>query len=85
MNGYVEAGYVVILGTLGTYSVSLVARERAARRRAGGVLLRPTADRPATPARSAGTATVAAAAPADPGSATQARGDVGDSGTSSGP
>jgi hypothetical protein len=31
----VEAGYVVILGTLGTYSVSLIARERAARRRVG--------------------------------------------------
>jgi hypothetical protein len=53
MNGYVEAGYVVILGTLGGYSVSLVARERAARRRVGG---KPAADRvagrdaPATPA-----------------------------------
>jgi hypothetical protein len=35
MNGYVEAGYVVILGTLATYSATLVARERAARRRAG--------------------------------------------------
>ena len=35
MNGYVEAGYVVVLGTLGTYSVSLLARERAARRRVG--------------------------------------------------
>ena len=35
MNPYVEAGYVVILGTLGSYSVSLVARERAARRRVG--------------------------------------------------
>ncbi len=33
MNGYVEAGYVVILGTLGTYSISLLGRERAARRR----------------------------------------------------
>ena len=38
MNGYVEAGYVVILGTLGGYSVSLVARERAARRRVAGNL-----------------------------------------------
>ncbi len=49
MNGYVEAGYVVILGTLGGYSVSLVARERAARRRVGG---KPAADRdaPAAPA-----------------------------------
>jgi hypothetical protein len=36
MNGYVEAGYAVILGTLGTYSVSLIARERSARRRVGG-------------------------------------------------
>jgi len=35
MNGYVEAGYVVILGTLATYAVSLVARERAVRRRVG--------------------------------------------------
>jgi len=36
MNGYVEAGYVVILGTLGTYAVTLVARERATRRRIDG-------------------------------------------------
>ncbi len=35
MNGYVEAGYVVVLGTLGTYGVTLVARERSARRRVG--------------------------------------------------
>ncbi|MGD0983986.1 MAG: hypothetical protein ABSA65_09235 [Acidimicrobiales bacterium] len=35
MNGYVEAGYVVVLGTLSTYGVTLVARERAARRRLG--------------------------------------------------
>jgi hypothetical protein len=34
MNGYVEAGYVVVLGTLATYSSALVARERAARARA---------------------------------------------------
>jgi hypothetical protein len=33
MNGYVEAGYVVILGSLGTYAATLVGRERAARRR----------------------------------------------------
>jgi len=33
MNGYVEAGYAVILGTLGAYSVSLIARGRAAQRR----------------------------------------------------
>lgn len=36
MSGYVEAGYVVILGTLSVYSVSLVTRERAARRRVNG-------------------------------------------------
>ncbi len=35
MNGYVEAGYIVGLGTLGIYAVSLLARERAARRRLG--------------------------------------------------
>ncbi|MFZ2058011.1 MAG: hypothetical protein WAV54_11460 [Acidimicrobiales bacterium] len=35
MNGYVEAGYVVALGTLGIYGVALAARERAARRRLG--------------------------------------------------
>ncbi|MGA2528717.1 MAG: hypothetical protein ABSG36_06080 [Acidimicrobiales bacterium] len=35
MNGYVEAGYVVVLGTLGTYGFSLIIRERAARRRVG--------------------------------------------------
>jgi hypothetical protein len=35
MNGYVEAGYVVVLGTLGTYGVALAARERVARRRLG--------------------------------------------------
>jgi len=33
MNGYVEAGYAVILGTLGAYSITLVARGRAAQRR----------------------------------------------------
>jgi hypothetical protein len=35
MSGYVEAGYVVVLGTLGIYGVALAARERAARRRLG--------------------------------------------------
>ncbi|MGA3354211.1 MAG: hypothetical protein ABSD85_13660 [Acidimicrobiales bacterium] len=35
MNGYVEAGYVVVLGTLGTYGLTLIVRERAARRRVG--------------------------------------------------
>jgi hypothetical protein len=33
MNGYVEAGYAVVLGTLGAYSITLVARGRAAQRR----------------------------------------------------
>lgn len=36
MNGYVEAGYVVGLGTLAGYAASLVARERSARRRLAG-------------------------------------------------
>lgn len=35
MSGYIEAGYVVVLATLGTYSASMVVRERAARRRLG--------------------------------------------------
>jgi hypothetical protein len=33
VNGYVEAGYLIVLGSLGTYGVGLLARERAARRR----------------------------------------------------
>ena len=33
MNGYVEAGYAVVLGTLGAYSITLIARGRAAQRR----------------------------------------------------
>ena len=37
MNGYVEAGYVVVLGTLSAYSATLVVRERAARMRLGSV------------------------------------------------
>jgi hypothetical protein len=33
VSGYIEAGYVVALGSLATYAVSLVTRERAARHR----------------------------------------------------
>jgi len=33
VSGYVEAGYLVGFGTLATYAVTLVARERAGRRR----------------------------------------------------
>jgi hypothetical protein len=33
VSGYIEAGYVVALGSLATYAISLVTRERAARRR----------------------------------------------------
>ncbi|MGO8876736.1 MAG: hypothetical protein ACLQNG_13345 [Acidimicrobiales bacterium] len=33
MSGYIEAGYVIVFGSLGTYALSLVTRERAARRR----------------------------------------------------
>ncbi len=36
--GYVEAGYVVALGGLALYGASLVARERAARRRIPAVV-----------------------------------------------
>ncbi len=53
MNGYVEAGYVVGLGTLAGYAVSLVARERSARRRlaGGGVrqVVAPSASEPPAP------------------------------------
>lgn len=35
MNGYIEAGYSVVLGTLAIYSAGLVRRERVARRRLG--------------------------------------------------
>lgn len=34
MSGYIEAGYSIVLGGLGIYGVTLLARERAARRRA---------------------------------------------------
>jgi len=33
MNGYVEAGYLAVFVSLGTYGLSLLGRERAARRR----------------------------------------------------
>jgi hypothetical protein len=33
VSGYIEAGYVVALGSLAAYALSLVTRERAARRR----------------------------------------------------
>lgn len=33
ISGYVEAGYAIVLGSLAAYSVSLVTRERASRRR----------------------------------------------------
>jgi len=36
VNGYVEAGYIVVLGSLAGYSGALVARERAALRRLPG-------------------------------------------------
>ena len=44
MSGYVEVGYVIVLGSLGSYAVSLVTRERAARRR----LPKPVSDRTET-------------------------------------
>lgn len=33
LSGYIEAGYVIVLGSLALYSASVVTRERAARRR----------------------------------------------------
>lgn len=34
MNGYVLGGYIIVLGSVGTYALSLVARLRSAKRRA---------------------------------------------------
>jgi hypothetical protein len=52
VNGYVEAGYIVVLGTLSSYGVALVARERAARRRVGTAAVKEftatSADAPVT-------------------------------------
>jgi len=45
VNGYVEAGYIVILGSLSTYAAALTARERAARLRLGQ-LAKPAAPKP---------------------------------------
>ena len=53
MSGYVEAGYTVTFLTLGTYAVSLVARERAARRRLAGASARSGVDALAVPAPAA--------------------------------
>ncbi len=39
MSGYVEAGYGVVLVSLAGYALSVVSRERKARRRAAGPLL----------------------------------------------
>ncbi len=41
MNGYVEAGYAVVLGTLGAYSMTLVARGRSAQRRTAAARTAP--------------------------------------------
>jgi hypothetical protein len=37
MNGYVDTGYVVAIGTLCSYGVSLLIRERSARLRLGAI------------------------------------------------
>lgn len=37
MSGYVEAGYVIVLGSLALYATSIVVRERAVRRRLRGL------------------------------------------------
>jgi hypothetical protein len=46
VSGYIDAGYAIVLGSLGLYGVSLVARERAARRRAGTATERPASPEP---------------------------------------
>jgi hypothetical protein len=54
MNGYVEAGYLVVFSSLGTYGLTLLGRERAARRRVeAGTVAR------ATPAAANDRATIA--------------------------
>lgn len=45
MNGYIEAGYTVVLGTLAVYAVTLIRRERSARDRLGSEV--PAAEPPA--------------------------------------
>ena len=70
MNGYVEAGYVVVLGTLGTYSVTLLARERAARRRIGGTSTTWATNSPDTAAGTAAEPAGAAGTTADPAGTT---------------
>ncbi len=68
MNGYVEAGYLVIFGSLGTYGVALLGRERAARRR---VLGPAGADTTGVGSTSAGAVSIA-----DPGESTTQVGDA---------
>jgi hypothetical protein len=46
VNGYVTAGYIISIGSLSAYGVSLSARVRAARARAGGSGVVPRPDRP---------------------------------------
>ena len=48
MNGYVEAGYIVVLGGLGAYATSLLRREHTARRRVDGVGPAPAPDHDGT-------------------------------------
>ena len=54
MSGYIEAGYLVALGTLGTYAVSLVTRERAARHRIPPAPAEPGSDPSGEPERTGG-------------------------------
>jgi hypothetical protein len=49
MSGYIEAGYVIALGSLGSYSLSLLRRERAARSRLPQVPPRVGASAPQSP------------------------------------
>jgi hypothetical protein len=50
----VDAGYAVVLGTLGVYSLSLVRRDRAARRRIEPAPPRPQPEPAATAVEAAG-------------------------------
>ncbi|MFZ0170045.1 MAG: hypothetical protein WAL04_00040 [Acidimicrobiales bacterium] len=58
MSGYIEVGYVIVLGSLATYATSLVSRERAARRR-----LPPSQRAGAVPEASPGTGPAAGEQP----------------------
>ena len=77
MNGYVEAGYLVIFGSLGTYGVALLGRERAARRRVLGPAAAASTGAGSTGAGSTGAGSTGAGAVSftDSGESTTQAGD----------